>query len=167
MKIPAGKGNPELLEQIKQTFSVIPGIERISVNPTTGSVVLHYDEDHHDEFHGHVGQHVHGHRPPESELDSLANAIENEAEFLAEHSHTARVVVDFFKSADRQIKAATGNLVDLKIILALALIGFTVLEVGVNAATPVWVTLVVFGVNHFIEMHPPRPSAAGAAPAQA
>ena len=37
MKIPSAKGNPELLKQISETFAVIPGIERITVNPTTGS----------------------------------------------------------------------------------------------------------------------------------
>ena len=52
MKIPAGKGNPELLKQISEVFGAIPGIEEVTVNPTTGSVVLHYDADRHDEFHG-------------------------------------------------------------------------------------------------------------------
>ncbi len=52
MKIPAGKGNPELLKQISEVFGVIPGVEEIVVNPATGSVVLHYDTDRHDEFHG-------------------------------------------------------------------------------------------------------------------
>ena len=156
MKIPAGKGNPELLDRIKQTFGVIPGIEQVIVNPTTGSVVLHYDEDRHDEFHGDLHQHLPGgHRPPSNEIDVLAQKLEDEAEFLAEHSHVARMVVDFFKEADRQIKTSSGNLIDLKIVLAAFVIGFTVLGVGATAATPVWVTLVIFSLNHFIEMHPP------------
>ena len=37
MKFPAGKGNPELLKQISEVFGVIPGIEEVTVNPTTGS----------------------------------------------------------------------------------------------------------------------------------
>src|SRR5262249_41717146 len=57
MKIPAGKGNPELLKQISEVFGVIPGIEEITVNPATGSVVLHYDADRHDEFHSTLQQH--------------------------------------------------------------------------------------------------------------
>ena len=156
MKIPAGKGNPELLEQIKQTFGIIPGIEQIIVNPTTGSVVLHYDEDRHDQFHGDLSQHLpNGHRPPSNEIDEIARKFEDEAEFLAEHSQVARAVVDFFKDVDRRVKAASGNIIDLKILLAVGIIGFTVLEVGAGAATPVWVTLVIFSLNHFIEMHPP------------
>lgn len=94
MKVPSAKENPELLEQIKQTFSVIPGIEEVIVNPATGSIVLHYDTDRHDEFHGKLEHHTGGHyKPPANEIEALATKIEQEAEYLAEHSHTARVEI--------------------------------------------------------------------------
>jgi hypothetical protein len=153
LKVPNVKDNPELVEQIKQMFHVIPGIEDVTVNPTTGSVVLCYDTDKHDEFHGHLERHhTGGHeRPPTNEIDALANKIGQEAEFLAEHSHTARVIVDYFKHFDEQIKLATGNVVDLKIVLALGIAGFTIFEVGASAATPVWVTISIFALNHMIQ----------------
>jgi hypothetical protein len=157
MKIPAGKGNPELLKQVSEAFGAIPGIEEVTVNPTTGSVVLHYDTDRHDEFHGSFAHHYHAHaaeHPPATQLDSFAERIEQEAEFLAKHSHSARAVVDFVKKLDREIKLASNNTVDLKIVFALGLIGLTIMEVGTTAATPVWLTLAIFTVNHFIELHP-------------
>jgi hypothetical protein len=163
MKIPAGKGNPELLKQISETFAAIPGIEEVTVNPTTGSVVLHYDTDRHDEFHGHFDGHYKAHggngggngnsHGADTELDKLTHSIEEEAEFLASHSHTARMVVDFVKKIDREVKLATHNSVDLKIIFAVGIICLTVFEVGATAATPVWVTLAIFTVNHFIQLH--------------
>jgi hypothetical protein len=164
MKIPAAKGNADLLKQISEIFGGIPGIEEITVNPTTGSVVLHYDTDRHDEFHGTFQQHyaalgaVHGSanggmRGAETDLDKLTNSVETEAEFLARHSHSARAIVDFVKMLDREIKLATNNNVDLKIIFAVGVIVLTVLHVGPTAATPVWLTLAIFTVNHFIEMH--------------
>src|ERR1700741_3360834 len=162
MKVPAGKDNAELLEQIKQTFGVIPGIEEVTVNPTTGSVVLHYDTDRHDEFHGSFRQHhdahhaahgIDGSRGTDTELDKITHSIEEEAEYLARHSHTARAVVDFVKMLDREIKSLTNNNIDLKIVFAVTIIGLTVFEVGATAATPVWVTLAIFTVNHFIELH--------------
>jgi hypothetical protein len=163
MKIPAGKGNPELLRQISDVFGAIPGIEEITVNPTTGSVVLHYDTDRHDEFHDSLQQHYAAHGPAngglhgaDTELDKLTGSIEAEAEFLARHSHSARAVVDFVKKLDREIKKATDNNVDLKIVFAVGIIALTVFEVGATAATPVWVTLAIFTVNHFIEMHERR-----------
>jgi hypothetical protein len=160
MKIPAGKGNPELLKQVSETFAAIPGIEEVVVNPTTGSVVLRYDVDRHDEFHGTFQGHYQSHAAAnggmhgaDTELDKLTNSIEAEAEFLASHSHTARVVVDFVKKLDREIKVASGNTIDLKIVFAVGIICLTVFEVGATAATPVWVTLAIFTVNHFIQMH--------------
>jgi Heavy metal associated domain 2 len=167
MKIPSAKGNTELLQQISETFAVIPGIEQVTVNPVTGSVVLHYDVERHDEFHGRFRDH-HGHvqsAPPPTQIDEFANKIEEEAEFLARNSESARAVVDFCKKLDQEIKKATGNSVDLKIVFAIAIIGVTVFEIGATAATPVWVTLAIFAVNHFIEMHAPgMPNAAAMAP---
>ena len=158
MKVPSAKGNAELLQQIAQTFCVIPGIERVTVNPATGSVVIHYDVDQHHAFHGGLQDHVHadGCRPPATEIDNVARKIEEEAEYLAQHSESARAVVDLFKKFDREIRQATDNYVDLKIALAVGIIGFTVLEVGTAAATPVWVTLTLFALNHVIEMHAPH-----------
>jgi hypothetical protein len=156
MKVPSAKGNPELLEQIKQTFGSIPGIQGITVNATTGSVTLLYDEESHAGFHTAIAEHLPEHKPPAAgEYDELVRKIEEEAEFLAEHSQIAREVVEFFKQVDRSLKVATSNLIDLKLVLVIGIAALTLLEVGPSAATPVWVTLVVFGINHFIEMRPP------------
>src|SRR5215467_5491805 len=155
MKVPAAKGNPELLQQIAETFAAIPGIERITCNPATGSVVMHYDVHRHDEFHGRFQDHVEqagASAPPLTDIDQFARGIEEEAEFLASHSQS-----------DREIRVATDNCVDLKIVLALGIIGFTVLEVGTAAATPVWVTLTLFALNHVIEMHAPHANGGPAA----
>ena len=35
----------------------------------------------------------------------------------------------------------------------MALAGFTFLEIGAAAATPMWVTLAIFSLNHFVELH--------------
>ena len=156
MKVPAAKRNPKLLKQIADTFAAIPGIERITVNPATGSVVIFYDVNQHHEFHGHLQDHPQlegSYCSPPTEIDMLATKIEQEAEFLARHSDTARAIVDGFKAFDREIRLATGNNIDLNIVLALGIIGVTVLEVGATAATPVWVTLSLFALNHVIEMH--------------
>jgi hypothetical protein len=172
LKIPAGKGNPELLKKISETFAVIPGIEQVTVNPTTGSIVLCYDTDRHDEFHGSFRGHAQAHgvvngasgvnHGADTELDKLTNSIEAEAEFLASHSHTARAVVDFVKKVDHEIKLATNNNLDLKIVFAVGIICLTVFEVGATAATPVWVTLAIFTVNHFIQMHEQQHLSGGA-----
>ncbi|WP_428990889.1 HMA2 domain-containing protein [Methylocapsa aurea] len=155
MKIPSAKGDSELLREIAETFGVIPGIERVAVNPTTGSVVLHYDTDHHSAFNDRLATRLRAEdvSHPSTEIDDLARKIQSEAEFLAGHSEGAKAIVDFFKGLDREIKVASNNCVDLKIVLAVGIIGLTVFEVGASAATPVWLTLTVFTLNHFIDLH--------------
>jgi len=66
------------------------------------------------------------------------------------------VVVDFFKEVDQQIKTGSHNTVDLKIVLAVGIASITIMEVGANAATPVWVTLAMFGLNHLIAANTPK-----------
>jgi hypothetical protein len=179
MKLPAGKGDPELLEKVKATFSAIPGIEKVKVNPDTGSILLTWDADahHHDDVHcqicEHIAQHhgeVEGGPPskdealPTNEIDDMAQKIQQEAEFLAEHSQSARVVVDLFKELDKQIKVSTKNTVDLKIVLAAGVVGFTLLEVGATAATPIWFTVAVFSLNHMVAMQHAAPARPAPAP---
>lgn len=154
MKIASAKGNPELLKKISETFGVIPGIERVSVNSVTGSIILHYDTDSrlvNEKLAKNMMSQGHS-AMPGSEIDELARKIETEAEFLAQRSEAARIVVDLFKKLDKEIKLATNNLIDLKIVLGVGVIGLTILEYGANAATPVWLTLAIFTFNHFVEL---------------
>src|ERR1700722_4419850 len=168
MKIPTAKGDVEMLREMSEKFGKIPGVEQVTVNPTTGSIVLQYDANRHDEFHDELRDHcdrhaIEQHRPPATEIDEIAHKIEDQAEFLAEHSASARAVVDFVKRVDREIKVANNNNIDLKILRGAGSVGCTGREGGTSAATPVWVTLSLFGINHFIEMHPAHSKAGRAA----
>jgi hypothetical protein len=159
IKVPHGKVNPELLEACRGTFSAIPGIHSVTARPETGSIVIHYDPNREAEFHRHFEHACDEYLTmasvarPDDQIDKIANEIEAEAEYLAAHSKFARTTVDFFKTCDRELKLATGNNVDLKIVLAVGLAAYTFLEIGGNAATPMWVTLALFSLNHFAELH--------------
>jgi hypothetical protein len=159
MKIPAAKGDECLLEQIRQALAPIPGVQEITVNPSTGSVIMLYDPDAHGDFHATLHEHgAGGHiairrKPPKFEVDRTVEQLEQEAEFLAEHSRVARVLVDFGRDLDQKVKWATGNAVDLKVLVPLGLAVYTFLHIGIEAATPVWLTLGLFALNHFVEMH--------------
>jgi hypothetical protein len=166
-KIPVARDNPELLEEIRQVFAGMPGLKQTRVKPSSGSIVLLYDPDDAMSFEARLMQHWRAvvplvprpeHRKPKlpgDEFERVTRRIEAEAEFLAGHSHSARAIVDFFKDADREIKIITNNAIDLKIVLALVLTVATFAGVGATAATPMWVTLALFALNHFIEMQTP------------
>lgn len=159
MKVPHGRANPEILEVYSETFGAIPGVHSIATRPETGSIVIHYDPNREAEFQQHFGQACDQHLAmaplarPDDQIDKIANEIEAEAEYLATYSNIARATVDFFKACDRELKLATGNNIDLKIVLAGGLAAFTFLEIGAAAATPMWVTLALFSLNHFAELH--------------
>jgi hypothetical protein len=90
----------------------------------------------------------------------LANKIKAEAEFFAERSELAKTTVDLFRNLDLQLKLTTGNTIDLKILLAGGLAAYTFWEIGAEAATPMWVTLALFSLNHFAELHSGLPAMA-------
>jgi hypothetical protein len=172
-KIPAAHDNPELLEQARQIFADMPGLKETRLKPSAGSIVLIYDPAEAAAFETQLipqAARMEGLMPrtrkvpkppklrPGDEIGEVTRKIEAEAEFLADHSHSARVIVDFFKGLDLEIKTLTNNVVDLKIVLAFALAVATFAGVGATAATPMWVTLGLFALNHFIEMQAPRAS---------
>jgi hypothetical protein len=160
MKVPHAKLDPEALEFYREAFAGIPGVRSINTKPDTGSIVIHYDPNRENEFQRHFQQRSDEHLsmaeptvPPDDEVDKLAGKIAAEAEFLAAHSRLARSTVDLCKALDRELKLSTGNNVDLKIVLAVGLAAYTFLEIGGTAATPMWVTLALFSLNHFVELH--------------
>jgi Heavy metal associated domain 2 len=167
IKVPAARDNPELLEEIQQVFADMPGLKRTRVKPGAGSIVLSYDPQESAAFETRLMQRwkdlppLMPRKPPKqrelpgSEFEHVTREIEAEAEFLSGHSHLARAIVDFFKQADREIKTLTNNSIDLKIVLAVALAVATFAGIGAAAATPMWVTLALFALNHFIEMQAP------------
>lgn len=156
IKIPSAKGNDALFAEIQQTLSSVPGIHEIIVNSASSSVTIHYAADAHPQLPASIDQHQDhfsvNHNPPPTKLDDMTHLVEEEAEFLAEHSHSARVVVDFCKKFDREVKRATNNSVDLKVLVPLGLAAVTFIEIGATAATPVWVTIGLFSLNHFVEL---------------
>ncbi len=156
LKLDAAKGNDSLLEEIRKTLVSVPGIHEIQINAATGSVTVHYSVEAHPELHASIDQHQEHfsvqHTPPATKLDDMTKLIEEEAEFLADHSNSARAIVKFCKELDRNVKNATGNAIDLKVLVPLGLAAVTFVEIGATAATPVWVTIGLFSLNHFVEL---------------
>ena len=163
VKVPHAKGNYQLLQQIEQSISPLPGITRVDISPATGSVLVHYDPDQHADFNNHLAAHagraeLFALQPPElTEVDGIAANIEADAEILAQHSETARSIVHFMKQLNKRIKLATDNTVDLNVLIPLGLAIYTFLEIGSEVATPLWVTLGIFSFNSFIVLHGSRP----------
>jgi cation transport ATPase len=162
LTIHGAKGRPHALEHIKKSITPIEGVRNIETDAATGSVVVHYDPAQHHDFHEKLAKQ--GSSTGAFQLDppilgeggELVYEFEEEAEFLSQHSDTARFMVDSFKSLDQAIKRATNNAVDLKVLLPLGLAVYSFLEFGVEVSTPLWVTLGIFSFNSFLVLHSPH-----------
>jgi heavy-metal-associated domain-containing protein len=169
MKLPSAKGQHRMLQDIQQLIAPMPGVQRVEINPATGSVLVYYAPERHEEFHTQLADHavqadLFALKPPElSDLDEMAENIEAEAEFLAAHSDIAQRMIDVVKQIDTGIKRATNNNVDLKVLLPLGLAVYAFIEAGTHVVTPLWVTLGIFSFNSFVALHQPHPAAQGEA----
>jgi hypothetical protein len=169
IRVPSGKTNPAILELYKEVLSHIPSITMVTTKPATGSIIIHYDTKHEVALQKHLSSYgvQHSESPaaaplPGDEINLVANKIKAEADFLAQRSEFAKTTVDLFTNLDKQLKLTTGNAIDMKIVLAAGLAAFTFWEIGASAATPMWVTLALFSLNHFAELHSGQPAMATA-----
>jgi len=167
IRVPSAKGDPAALEEIRRTLSPVAGVQEVIVNAAIGTITVHYDKDRHVDFHSHLSNtegshHEQLHIPPPppvvSEVDEAMDMLEKEAEFLSSHSHSAKALFDALKKFDAGLKKATDNNVDLKVLAPLGLAVYAFLELGFEAATPVWLTLGVFSFNHFVTLHTQTPT---------
>src|ERR1039457_5873769 len=146
LKLHDAKGNYRFLESVQQSLSPVAGVRNVEVNSATGTIVVHYDETMLPDFAQKLADHgesadLFSLEPAElSEVDAIANKLEREAQVLAQHSEVARSAVDFVSQIDQALKQATGNTVDLKVLLPLGLAIFAFLELESDITTPLWLT---------------------------
>jgi hypothetical protein len=161
VRLPPSKRDPHLFEELREFVSGLGGVERVEVNPTTGSVLVHYHPESREEIQAMLSQTASDSRADAgvTGVDELAEKIEREAEFLSAHSELAMQIVAAIKGLNREVRQATNNMVDLKVLLPAGLAVWAFLKMGAEVATPLWVTLAIFSFNSFVALH--RPEAAG------
>jgi hypothetical protein len=166
MKIPSATSNPGLLNRYRRAVSDLPGIVDIQARPESGSIVIRYNPKEEREFDRRFDSFAKEHlalssAPPDDEVTRVAKQLEAGAELLSQRSSVAKAIFEGYRVLDRDLKLATGNTLDLKIVVAGGLAAYTFLKLGVEAGTPMWVTLGIFMLNHLAELHgepPPAPN---------
>jgi hypothetical protein len=165
IRVPSAKGDPKALEEIRRNLAAMPGVSTVDVTEALGTLTIHYDPKKHLDFERHLANETTQQQvtfrqpsapssaPKLSDLSHVDEMLAKEAEFLAGHSHTAKAIMEFFDKCDTGVKRVTGNAVDLKVIAPLVLAAGVFFELGIAAATPVWLTLGLFSLNHFVDMH--------------
>lgn len=158
VRLPRARGNPALLRQLAEFVKAYGGVREVEINPATGSILVRYDPESPDEIRALLRETENARSdfdsiPELGEADELAEKIQKEAEFLAAHSTLAQYVVNTVKALDRDIRVATDNAVDLKVLLPAGLAVWAFLKAGAEVSTPLWVTLAIFSFNSFVALH--------------
>jgi hypothetical protein len=159
IRVPSAKGNPAALEAIRASLASVTGVKDVQVNETIGSLTVNYDPRHGDFEKRLAGESSQQDVvsveciPKLEELSEIDGMIVHEAEFLSQHSDFAKTIFGFLNALDRGVRFATNNAIDFKVIAPLALAVGAFMELGIEASTPVWLTLGLFSFNHFIDLH--------------
>jgi hypothetical protein len=138
LKIPSKKGDERFFQSLKDRLSNLSGVERIDVNPVTGSILLIHSID----------------------AEKIAQFARDNGLFAIQHgstnvSYLHREVTKAFNVLDEQAKGFTGGGINLGALASLALIAAGTYQIyrGNFAAIP-WYTAYWYGLNLFLKSKP-------------
>jgi hypothetical protein len=158
VRLPRASRRPDILRDLHGFISGLGGVTRVEINPVTGSILVHYEPESAQEVRSLLARGASSglEAPVElSDVDELADEIEREAEFLAAHSELALHIVKSVKALNTAVREASGNAVDLKVLLPAGLAVWAFYKHGAAASTPMWVSLTIFAVHSFLALHRP------------
>lgn len=155
LKVPRAHRTPHAMARVREALQSVPGVRRVDVNATTGSVLVHHDAE-------------------AVKLDDVAESLEAGTDFVlalvpprerawvrAEVSTVAHRVRTAFTTLDASISDATAGWVDLKMLVPIALISAAAVQVTITegnwTAVPPYV-LLYYAFDTFMKCHQLIPS---------
>ncbi len=150
----AGQGLHQLADQV----AAVPGIESVRTSPHTDSMIIHYDEESpgagQPDAAQAIKQLLNIAMPEEAQAsERIVRALELESDYLTKHSVTARRLVHFVRGLNARLKLATDNSLDLPVLLPAGLAVLSALTARKSRPSPLWITLLIFSFNSFLELH--------------
>lgn len=140
LKLPHAKGNYELLEEIKLTVSAAEGVTQVDVNPTTGSILIQYDQTEQPELH--------------KQLQRAEAQVAFALEIVRISSNGKNGSLEsFVKQLRENIKRETGDAVDLKQFFPASIALYDLLFVKRSRPTPLWLTLLMFSFSSYMDLN--------------
>ncbi len=154
LRIPSAKADTEFFEQARAQLSLLPGVLEVSCNPLTGSILVLHSPDIALDLEG---------TPEFGDGGSLPFVIEPVAaerpapvrrrRHGKPQSDLAHALTLAVAELDDIVREATGNALDLKVLLPLAAGALGLTLMGGSGRTPVWLTLMIFAFSSFLSLH--------------
>lgn len=145
IRLPHARGDRAFLEQINQSISPRPGVRHVEVNPTTGSIVIHYEASPLEDFK--QGLAIHADREDLFILDLNSHTEERNISHSIDRG---------FKNVSNSVKRATDGAIDLKELFPVALAAAALAFVKTAEGTPLWVSLLNFSFSSYMSPHEPE-----------
>ncbi len=154
IRIPSAKADGEFLEQARAALSALPGVLEVSCNPLTGSIVILHSPDLRLDLEGTAISHNGSALPFVLDAPKPAPAPPRTRRRKGpRQSYVARAVAGAFADLDDVVREATGNALDLKVLLPLVVGGLGLTMLGKSRRTPIWLTLLMFSFSSFMSLH--------------
>ncbi len=156
VRVPAARGNSQLLRQIDEKLARVSGIESVESSALTGSVLIRYDP----KLYGKLDRMLDGSgdsaMPFELTVPKTAATrlrARSRRRKSRRRSHVAEAVSDLFAEFDDAIRDATDNELDLKVLLPVVAAAFGLWVLPRAASTPLWLTLMIFSFHSFMSLN--------------
>jgi len=156
IRVPAAKGQEELLRELSSAIAKAPGIGGVEYNPVTGSILIQYSPQEHSNLDS-LGAGLSASAVPILVKRVLpAERPSHDMRHRRSRRSLAATKVDlFFRQLDNEIRSATDDELDLKFILPLVVGVLGIFALRYSSTTPLWLTLLIFAFHSFLGLHTP------------
>jgi hypothetical protein len=131
LKVVAAKGDDARWAKVQRIVNSVDGVQHVKTNRIAGSITINYDKSD-GSFRQRLEKAFQENDallsfivPELGEAKKISELIESDAELLSKRSRVASSFYTAITRIDLALKRATNNMLDLKLLLALALAGYS------------------------------------------
>jgi Heavy metal associated domain 2 len=149
------KENPAIAPEVQERLSAVQGIQRVEVNPITGSVLISYDRTAFESLESLLSLAAHlSPLFPDLDFNGLEDWLTSE-NTNGNAPPVAERLGSFFGGLNVKVSETTGG-VDLKFLLPLTLflLGVRAVMVAGKGVFPTWYDLLWFAFGSFFMLNP-------------
>lgn len=161
LKTPAAKGDHAFFARLRGGISALDGVHAVEANPVTGSVVVHYDkndraiEERLEQAFQDENTLLSMVLPQMQDVERITRFVESDVAILAKRSRIGAALMHAIKAFNLHIKRASGNTVDLQLLLPLAFAGSSLYFAGGKRDPLLWIMLLYISFHTFVTLHQP------------
>lgn len=160
-KVSGAKGKRDFFRHVDRVATSVKGVRRVSTSPVNESVIVHYDKNDpgteqrlKDAFHTECAL-LSIAVPEAGVMEELIYTVESGADYFAKRSRVAASLIDAVKLVNLELKRATNNMVDLRLVLPLIFVGYDLFFIDRKKSPLAWTMLLLGSFQTFVALNRP------------